>query len=358
MTNGKQKTCQTFNGVCLSLVCMFIAQCYSTEVIAQNFASPISKRSTVITPGFSGRKLQLRCNDKKDNDRDSLIDYPEDPNCRNFRDNSERPKSKTEQQQLPTPLPASGKEIPALGINASLQGRRPFPDDNPWNQDISAEPIDANSDTLIASIGEDVGLHPDFGTTWKGSPIGIPYVVVTGDQQKTTVSFDYADESDPGPYPIPVNPPIEGGEQSQGDRHVLIVDRDNWLLYELYNFQQIGTKYHAGSGAIFDLAYNNLRRAYVVPARHYASSNTSANLSPMGMRVRLKSSFDDSAFPAPVRVILKALKKYGMIVADNGSNWFISGAPDSRWDDEILASLRQVKGRNFEVVKMGSIVTE
>jgi len=158
-------------------------------------------------------------------------------------------------------LPASGKEIPALGINASLQGRRPFPDDNPWNQDISAEPIDANSDTLIASIGEDVGLHPDFGTTWQGSPIGIPYIVVTGDQQKATVSFDYADESDPGPYPIPVNPPIEGGEQSQGDRHVIIVDRDNWLLYELYNFQQIGTKYHAGSGAIFDLAYNNLRPA-------------------------------------------------------------------------------------------------
>jgi hypothetical protein len=148
---------------------------------------------------------------------------------------------------------------PELGSNASLQGRRPFPDDNAWNQDISGEPVDPNSETLIASMGADTNLHPDFGTVWEGAPIGIPYVVVSSDQAKSAVLFDYTDESDPGPYPIPANPPIEGGEQSQGDRHVIILDRDNWLLYELYNFQQMGTRYQAGSGAIFDLNSNALR---------------------------------------------------------------------------------------------------
>jgi hypothetical protein len=290
--------------------------------------------------------------------------------------------------------------IPGLGNNASLHGKRPFPDDNPWNQDISAEPVDPDSDALITSIGRDTGLHPDFGTIWEGAPIGIPYVVVTGEQSKSSVSFDYSDESDPGPYPIPANPPIEGGEQSQGDRHVIILDRDNWRLYELFNFRQTISGYHAGSGAIFDLNSNNLRpadwtsadaaglpifpglvrydevmekgsidhalrftvqrtrRAYIAPARHFASSNTSTNLPPMGCRVRLKSSFDHSTFPAPVQVVLVALKKYGMMVADNGSNWFISGAPDPRWDDEQLATLRLVKGRDFEVIKMGPLTTE
>lgn len=224
--------------------------------------------------------------------------------------------------------------------------------------------------------------------------------VVTGEQSKSSVSFDYSEESDAGPYPIPANPPIEGGEQSQGDRHVIIVDRDNWLLYELFNFRQTGSGYHASSGAVFDLNSNTLRpagwtsadaaglpifpglvrydeviekgsidhalrftvqrtrRAYIAPARHYASSNTSTNLPPMGCRVRLKSSFDHSSFPPPVQVILVALMKYGMIVADNGSNWFISGAPDSRWDDDQLATLRLVKGKDFEVVHMGPLTTQ
>jgi hypothetical protein len=357
--------------------------------------------NSVPTPRLltSRRKIPARCNDKLDNDRDGLIDYPKDPECRNRRDNSERASTSTT-YVTPTPPPALAKVPPELGSNASLQGRRPFPDDNAWNQDISGEPVDPNSETLIASMGADTNLHPDFGTVWEGAPIGIPYVVVSSDQAKSTVLFNYTDESDPGPYPIPANPPIEGGEQSQGDRHVIILDRDNWLLYELYNFQQMGTRYQAGSGAIFDLNSNSLRpegwtsadaaglpifpglvrydeavekgsiehalrftvqrtqRAYVSPARHYASTNTSPNLPPMGCRVRLKSSFDHTSFPAPVQVILIALKKYGMILADNGSNWFISGAPDSRWNDDQLATLRQVKGKDFEVIKMGPLTTK
>ncbi|MCC6441821.1 MAG: hypothetical protein IT210_00025 [Armatimonadetes bacterium] len=280
-------------------------------------------------------------------------------------------------------------------------GLKVFPPDNPWNQDVSGMPVDPNSDALIASIGLDRGLHPDFGTVWNGAPIGIPYVVVSGSQKKVPVSFEYADESDPGPYPIPPGAPIEGGSASTGDRHVLVIDRDNARLYELYAAypQNGGASWRAGSGAVFDLNSNKLRpagwtsadaaglpifpglvrydevaiqkdirhalrftvsrtrRAYVSPARHFASSLTDPNLPPMGMRVRLKAGFDISGFPPNVRAILVALKKYGMFVADNGSNWYISGAPDSRWNDEELSALSRVKGRNFEVVRMGTVVT-
>jgi hypothetical protein len=244
-------------------------------------------------------------------------------------------------------------------------------------------------------------LHPDFGTIWDGVPIGIPYIVVSGNQAKVPVTFDYADESDPGPYPISANAPIEGGANADGDRHVIVIDRDHLKLYELYYAHPVngGTSWTAGSGAIFDLTSNALRpagwtsadaaglpifpglaryeeiaveksldhalrftcqrtrHAYVAPARHYASSLTDPNLPPMGMRVRLKASFDVSGFPANVRVILNGLKKYGMILADNGSNWYISGAPDSRWNDEELSTLSQVKGSDFEVVRMGTVVT-
>jgi hypothetical protein len=286
-----------------------------------------------------------------------------------------------------------------LGPGASLGGRRPFPDDNPWNRDISGDPVDPNSDALIASIGADTGLHPDFGTVWAGAPIGIPYVVVSGSQERVPVTFEYADESDPGPYPIPPDAPIEGGPSSTGDRHVLVIDRDNWKLYELFSAYRQGSGWRAGSGAIWDLSTNatrpagwtsadaaglpifpglvrydevveqrairhalrftvaRTRRAYVAPATHWASSDTSPNRPPMGMRVRLKASFDISSFPANVQVILTAMKRYGMFVADNGSNWYISGAPDSRWNDSELATLRNVKGRDFEVVRMGTIVT-
>jgi hypothetical protein len=299
-----------------------------------------------------------------------------------------------------TPPSGGGTTQSGLGPGASLAGRRPFPADNPWNQDISTAPVDPNSNALIASIGTGTGLHPDFGTVWNGAPIGIPYVVVSGTQGRVPVSFDYADESDPGPYPIPSNAPIEGGANSSGDRHILIVDRDNWKLYELFAAYPRGNGWRAGSGAIFDLNSNQLRpagwtsadaaglpifaglvrydevveqrairhalrftvartrRAYVAPARHLASSLSDPNLPPMGMRVRLKAGFDISSFPANVQVILTAMKRYGMFVADNGSNWYVSGAPDSRWNDEELANLRRVRGSDFEVVQMGTIVTQ
>ncbi len=299
-----------------------------------------------------------------------------------------------------TPPPAPG--TPGLGPNASFAGRRLFPDDNPWNQPVDTAGVDPNSDSLIASIGLDRGLHPDFGADWNGGPFGIAYIIVAGDQPRVDVTFDYDDESDPGPYPIPPGAPIEGGPSSSGDRHVLVVDRDDWTLYELFAAYPIagGASWHAGSGAIFDLGSNAMRpagwtsadaaglpvlaglvrydevvelgqirhalrftvqrsrRGYVFPARHYASSNTSPNLPPMGMRVRLKAGFDISGFPPSARVVLQALKTYGMIVADNGSNWYISGTADSRWNDDELNTLKSVQGRNFEVVRMGTVVTQ
>jgi hypothetical protein len=215
------------------------------------------------------------------------------------------------------------------------------------------------------------------------------------------VSFDYDDESDPGPYPIPPSAPIEGGVSANGDRHVIVVDVDNWKLYELFDARPVngGTSWTAGSGAIFDLATSTLRpegwtsadaaglpifaglvrydeavtrgeiahalrftcpqtrRAYVPPARHYASSNTSPNLPPMGMRIRLKASVDISGFPAEVRVILTAMKKHGMLLADNGGGFFVSGAPDPRWNDENIDRLKEIRGSDFEVVRMDGLVT-
>ncbi len=284
-------------------------------------------------------------------------------------------------------------------INGDLLGRRIFPTTEPWNTAIDQVTVDPNSANLIASIGLNTGLHPDFGANYIGGPFGIPYVLVKGTQTKVGVTFDYSGESDPGPYPIPSNAPIEGGASASGDRHVLVIDQDNWMLYELFDAhpQSNGT-WHAGSGAVFNMttgttrpagwtsadaaglpilpglvrydevskgAINHAlrftvvhsRRAYVAPARHFASSLTDINLPPMGMRVRLKSSFDISGYPASARVILVALKKYGMFVADNGSNWFFSGAPDSRWSDDELNTLKQVKGSSFEVVQMGPITT-
>jgi hypothetical protein len=290
---------------------------------------------------------------------------------------------------------------PALGAGASLNGRRPFPADNPWNADVSAAPIDPNSTTLIASCGNS-GLHPDFGTVWDGAPNGIPYVVVSGAEGKVPVSFTYASESDPGPYPVPPAAPIEGGASSTGDRHVLVLDRDNWKLYELYDAHPIngGERWTAGSGAVFDLASNasrpagwtsadaaglpifpglvrydeavrqseirhalrftcpRTRHGYVAPATHYASSNTDPSLPPMGMRVRLRPDFDVTPFPAEVRAILRAMQRYGMLLADNGSGWYVSGAPDSRWSDDALATLSRVRSTDFQVVRMGNVVTQ
>jgi hypothetical protein len=333
---------------------------------------------------FAVKKTKPKCNDKKDNDKDGFIDYPNDPGCLSKKDNSEKNAAVTN---------------PETGIN--LEGRRPFPDDNAWNKDISNEEVDPNSNTLIASIGLDKGLHPDFGTVYEGAPIGIPFVVVSGSQPLVQIkSFLYNDESDAGPYPIPADAPIEGGSNSDGDRHILIVDKDNFILYELYRAFKTQNGWSADAGAVFDLNSNELRpagwtsadaaglpifpglvryeevvelgeirhalrftvsksrRAYLSPARHFASSNTSSDLPPMGMRVRLKANFDISSYPEHVQVILRAMKKYGMFVADNGSDWFVSGAPDSRWNDDELSEIKNIKGSNFEVVKMGAVVTE
>lgn len=299
----------------------------------------------------------------------------------------------------PPPPPPSGNPAD-LGPGASLNGWRPFPGDNPWNTDVSGLPVDPKSATLISACG-DRNLHPDFGTVWNGAPIGIPYVVVDASQTAVPVSFDYASESDPGPYPIPPDAPIEGGSGSSGDRHVLVIDRDAETLYEVFDAHPVngGASWTGGSGAVFDLNSNALRpagwtsadaaglpifpglvrydeavergaiehalrftcprtrRAYVHPARHWASSDTDPDLPPMGMRVRLKASFDIAGFPDEVKVILRALKTYGMFLADNGSGWYISGAPDPRWDDSRLGSLKSIPSSAFEVVQMGAIVT-
>lgn len=290
---------------------------------------------------------------------------------------------------------------PAIpGESPTLEGVSIFPPDNPWNLRVDGEPVDPNSDALLASIGLDTGLHPDFGANWNGGPFGIPFVVVSGTQPRVPVEFEYADESDPGPYPIPPDAPIEGGASSSGDRHIIVVDRDAGMLYELFAAYPEGDGWRAGSGAVFDLSSNALRpagwtsadaaglpilpglarydeavsaegirhalrftasrtrRGYVSPARHYASSSTDPDLPPMGMRVRLKASVDISGFPPQARAVLSALKTYGMILADNGSNWYISGAPDSRWSDDDLRALGQVTGSDFEVVQMGPVTTE
>jgi hypothetical protein len=291
----------------------------------------------------------------------------------------------------------------STGRSASyLEGCPIFPADNVWNTPVDDLPVDSGSNAYIATIGAGRGLHPDFGSgTWAGGPIGIPYTVVDGSQPEVEVDFDYADESDPGPYPIPDDAPIEGGDLSSGDRHVLVLDRDACILYELYAaYPQLDGSWEAGSGAVFDLESNALRpegwtsadaaglpilpglvrydevasgeiqhalrftapqtrRAYVWPARHFASSLTDAAYPPMGKRFRLKAGFDISGFSEEVQVILRALQKYGMILADNGSAWYISGAPDPRWDNDILVNeLGQVKGSDFEAVDESSLMVD
>lgn len=269
-----------------------------------------------------------------------------------------------------------------------------FPSDNPWHRDVSKDPVHPNSGNFIAAIGSGSSLHPDFGTVWNNAPNGISYIVVSGNETRVPVFFTaYGNESDPGPYPIPLDAPVEGGPYSAGDRHVIAIDRENRMLYELYSAYPKQGRWEAASGARFDLASNALRpagwtsadaaglpifpglvryeevavrkeidhairitvrktrREYLYPARHFASVSTDPNLPPMGLRLRLKANYDISGFPPCARVILRALKKYGAIVADNGSPMFISGAPDSRWNDEELGTLKRVKTADFEVVR-------
>lgn len=288
-----------------------------------------------------------------------------------------------------------------LGPNANLGGQRLLPDDSPWHQDISKSPVDPRSDRILARVGLDKTLHPDFGGMYEGAPIGIPYVVVPGTQKKVPVTFKYADESDPGPYPIPSNAPIEGGPKSTGDRHVIVLDRDNWKLYEVFNaFPDGKGGWKTDGGAVWDLRKNQVRpprwtsadaaglpilpglvrydeavekgviehalrftlartrRAYVPPASHWASERNDEDLAPMGMRVRLKADFDVSGFVPEVKAILVALKKYGMFMADNGSDLFVSGTHDPRWDADKMRQLKRVKARDLEVVEMKEIVTD
>lgn len=277
-----------------------------------------------------------------------------------------------------------------------------FPADNIWNARVDHLPFHPRSDEYVSRIGSQKNLHPDFGSGFwppgSNSPIGIPFVTVPGTQPRVNVSFLYDDESDPGPYPIPADAPIEGGPDGTGDRHVLVLDRDACRLYELFDaWPRADGSWEAGSGAVFDLNSHALRpdgwtsadaaglpilpglirydevaggaithavrftanrtqRAYVWPARHYASTITDPSYPPMGQRFRLKAGFDISGFSPQVRVILQAFKAYGLILADNGSDWFISGAPDDRWDNNMLRELRHVPGSAFEAVDVSSLM--
>jgi hypothetical protein len=276
----------------------------------------------------------------------------------------------------------------ATVVAGAIAGCPVFPASNPWNQRVDRLPVAPDSARLIASIGADETLHPDFGSgLWQGGKIGIPVTVVRGTQPKVRVRFQYAGESDAGPYPIPRGVRIEAGS----DRHAILVDRDSCRLYELFALRRTASGWAAGSGATWSLRSNRLRpagwtsadaaglpilpglaryeevargridhalrftvshtrRAYVWPARHYASDSNDPSLPPMGTRVRLKAGFDTSGFPRQARIVLEALKRYGMIVADNGSDWFVSGAPHPRWSNEQLRALKRVKGSDFEVV--------
>lgn len=293
--------------------------------------------------------------------------------------------------------------IPAAPVSGTPVPGAPkcpvFPKSNQWNQRVDDLPVASNSRAIVTSIGLRTGLHADFGSgLYNGSRIGIPFTTVPGDQKKVPVHFHYASESDPGPYPIPKNAPIEGGRKSSGDRHVIVVDRGHCRLYELYAAypRNGGKSWRAGSGATWDLRSNKLRpkgwtsadaaglpilpglarydevksgaihhalrftvsqtrRKYIYPARHFASTLTDKNLPAMGQRLRLKKRFDISGYPRQARIVLKALKQYGMIVADNGSDWYISGAPNKHWDNDQLHTLGRVLGKDFVVVDTSSL---
>ncbi len=296
-------------------------------------------------------------------------------------------------------LAASAHAATPAASAPTLAGCPVFPASNPWNRRVDALPVARNSATLIRSIGLDADFHADFGSgLWDGGPIGIPFTVVGGDQQRVRVGFDYADESDRGPYPVPANAPIEGGRNADGDRHVLVVDRAACKLYELYDAHPLdaGRSWHAGSGATWDLRTNHLRTkgwtsadaaglpilpglarydevaagaiahalrftaprtrtAFIWPARHQAGSSSSPSLPPMGLRVRLKRTVSLRGLPRQARIVATAMKRYGLLLADNGSPWYVSGAPDARWDNDQLHALDRISGRDFEVVDASSL---
>jgi hypothetical protein len=269
-----------------------------------------------------------------------------------------------------------------------------FPASNPLNKDISHAPVDPSSARYIESIGAEIHLHADFGTP---PSYGIPYTIVGPHQPKVPIHFtEYGEESNPGPYPVPSNAPVEGAGE-EGDRHVLVLQQGTCKLYELYAAQRKGSGWDAGSGAVFNLRSNVLRpegwtsadaaglpifpllvrypevragridhalrvtvqrtqRGYIHPATHLASGDSDPSLPPMGLRLRLKASFSLAGYHGEALVVLRALKRYGLIVADNGSSWYITGAPDPRWNNEDLDQLKHVPGSAFEAVRSGSIL--
>jgi hypothetical protein len=289
---------------------------------------------------------------------------------------------------LAAAAPAAASPLPGA------PGCRLFPADNAWNQRVDRLPVARNSPTLMRSIGAAAGVHADFGSgTYEGRPIGIPFVTVPGDQVRVPVSFEYPDESDGERYPIPPGAPIEGGRSSDADRHVIEVDRRRCRLYELFAAypQAGGRRWRAGSGAIWSLRSNRLRpagwtsadaaglpilpglarfdevrrgvidhalrftasrtrRAYVYPARHFASDSNDPSLPPMGLRIRLKRSVSLRALGPQARVIARAMQRYGMLLADNGSPMYVSGAPNPGWDNDDLHTLDRFHGSDFEVV--------
>jgi hypothetical protein len=274
-----------------------------------------------------------------------------------------------------------------------------FPASSVWNKRVDRLPVAGNSSAIVGSIGAGRNVHADFGSgLWNGGPIGIPITVVGSSTPRRAVRFDYADESDRGPYPIPRGVKIEGGRQADGDRHAILVNRSTCRLYELFAlYPRRGTpRWRAGSGAVWNLRSNRLRpagwtsadaaglpilpglaryhevargridhalrftversrRAYVYPARHSASRLTDPDLPPMGLRLRLRADFPVVGFPRQARIVLTALKRYGMIVADNGSSWYVSGAPDPRWSNDQLHTLHRVRGSDFVVVDTSSL---
>jgi hypothetical protein len=276
-----------------------------------------------------------------------------------------------------------------------------FPANNIWNRNIAAQPTHVRSAAYLSSMGTGSPLHPDFGAgLYLGRPFGIPYTTVPGNQPLVPITFDIAGQSDPGPYPIPTNAPIEGGPTSTGDRHVLVVERGSCTLYEMWDSHpNANGSWHAGSGAKWPLFSNALRpdtwtsadaaglpilpglanydevasgvirhalrftvdatqHAYLWPARHQASPITDPNVPPMGLRLRLKANVNISGYPPQARVILQALKDYGMFLADNGSSIFLSGTQDDRWDNDDLHTLQQIHGSDFEAIDESGLMID
>lgn len=297
-----------------------------------------------------------------------------------------------------SPSPASPRS-PTSPSRSAASGSCPvLPADNVWHSKATGLPVLAKSGAYVASIGADRTVHPDFGAgTYDGRPFGMPITTVAAGQPKVRVSFEYAGESDKGPYPLAADARIEGGPAADGDRHVILHDNANCKLYELFAARRSGGSWSAGSGAIFDLRSNALRpsgwtsadaaglpimpglvrydevaagridhairftvprtrNAFVWPARHAASSSSDASLPAMGQRFRLKASVDITGLPAQARVVAQALKTYGAIVADNGSAWYLSGTQDDRWNNDALHALGGLHGNDFEAVDASGLM--